>query len=83
MSGARLVECLRILGVKRTWLAREAHCSEGLIRSMEKNRRAVPQKLADWLEGRVSAHLADPAPPDDWKDQLAGLRRKHQERRPA
>lgn len=72
MTPERLRECLGVLGWSGGALARQLDCRDELVRRWLSGARGytVPELVADWIERRVEAALADP-PPERWKRNLA------------
>ncbi|MGI4796934.1 MAG: hypothetical protein ACRYG8_23360 [Janthinobacterium lividum] len=72
MTPARLIECLTILGWSTTILAHQLDCREELTRRWRAGKQgySIPDGVADWIERRAAAALADPAPAE-WKRRAA------------
>jgi DNA-binding transcriptional regulator YiaG len=67
MTGARLDDCLDIMGWPRAELARRLNVSESSVRMWLGGRRSVPPALAVWLEDLVVLMSQAPSQPVGWQ----------------
>jgi hypothetical protein len=68
MHPDRYRECLALLGVSASEIARTLKCSDRMAYRWASGKIDVPPGIARWLEAWVAVRLAhpDPLPPDDW-----------------
>ena len=68
MTPTRYRECLDLLGMSASEIARTLGCSDRLPHRWASGRIAVPPGISGWLEAWVAIRLAhpDPQPPGDW-----------------
>ena len=58
----RMKWALKVIGWPARELARRIHTHESSVRQMLRNKRAIPDPLAYWIEGLARMHQASPEP---------------------
>jgi hypothetical protein len=82
VSPEDLTEALEIVGWSGRKLAAKASCAPNTIVQMQHGERRIPEEIADYLQGLVAWHQANPFPsPEEWRRRLELMPKKKRKAR--